>query len=171
MSEFHLQTPRLLMRPFAEEDAAGFYQMNADPEVLQFTGDAPFSDESAALAFIRSYDHYEKYGYGRWAVLTQSTGAFIGFCGLKFQPDGNYTDLGFRIRRNQWGRGFATEAAEACIQYAFTDLQLPFLVGRVQKQNEASIQVLEKVGMNRIRNFDFEGRPGYWYELRAEDWG
>ena len=168
MEEFHLETSRLYLRAFAEKDAQDFYQMNADAEVLQYTGDQPFPDKVAALNFIHAYDHYQRYGYGRWAMVMRETDQFIGFCGLKHHVEGTYTDLGFRLNRNYWGRGLATEAAQACIRFAFTELQLPFLVGRVQQRNLASIRVLEKLGMRRIKSFDFEGIPGYWYELRNE---
>ncbi len=168
MDEFHLQTSRISLRRFAEVDAEGFYQMNADKEVLQYTGDQPFLDEAAALEFIRNYDHYQQHGYGRWSVVLKETGQFIGFCGLKYHVDGAYTDLGFRLSRAYWGRGLATEAARACIQYAFTELKLPLLVGRVQQRNQASVRVLEKLGMRRMKSFDFEGVPGYWYELENE---
>lgn len=168
MDEFHLKTPRIYLRRFADMDAQGFYRMNADAVVLQFTGDQPFPDQEAALAFIRSYDHYQKHGYGRWSMVLQETNQFIGFCGLKYHEQGDYTDLGFRLDRAYWGRGLATEAAHACIEYAFTKLKLPLLVGRVQQRNLASVRVLEKLGMRRIKSFDFEGVPGYWYELRNE---
>lgn len=170
MEELHLLTPRLYLRPFAESDADGFYQLNANPEVLQFTGDRPFPDIAAALSFIQGYDHYQNYGYGRWAVIFRQTNSFIGFCGLKFHPEGQCTDLGFRFMQEYWGRGLATEAALACVKHAFTRLALPSLVGRVRQENQASIRVLEKIGMKRIRTFDFDGKPGYWYELDAQDW-
>lgn len=162
---FQLATSRLVLREFLSEDASGFFAMNNDPLVLQFTGDQPFTTIAAAEAFIRDYDHYQRYGFGRWSVIRQSDGAFLGFCGLKYHPNHDYIDLGFRLSREHWGQGYATEAALACLRYGWAELQLARVVGRVRQENLASINVLEKIGMRRIEDFDFEGHPGFLYEI------
>lgn len=163
MSEFKLLTERLLLRAFKQEDAPGFYAMNNDPQVLQYTGDVPFASETDAETFLRNYRHYEKYGYGRWTIIHQSTGKYLGFCGLKYHVNTDEVDLGFRLIREYWGHGYATEAALACLQYGFTTLGIPCIIGRAQAENLASIRVLEKIGMKFQRAFDFEGTPGVIY--------
>lgn len=168
MEEFLFSSNRLKLRPFQLADARGFFLLNNDPRVLQYTGDKPFADETAAARFIASYDHYRNYGYGRWALVLRKTGQFIGFCGLKYHPEQKFVDLGFRLSCQYWGQGLATEAAEACVDYAFHDLQLNCIVGRVQQENKASVRVLEKIGMKLINSFDFEGTPGYWYEINRQ---
>jgi ribosomal-protein-alanine N-acetyltransferase len=170
MQEIIIETPRLLLRNFRQEDAVGFYALNNDPEVLRYTGDEAFRNVEEAAQFIAHYHHYQQYGYGRWAVVHKQDDAFIGFCGLKYHPEVEATDLGFRLMRDYWGQGLATEAARACVGYSFQSLQLPKLIGRVEQPNLASIRVLEKMGMQRVRSFDFEGKPGYWYELTQEDY-
>ena len=165
MKEFLLSTTRLQLRAFQLADANGFFLLNNDPLVLRHTGDVPFVDEAAAADFISRYDHYQNYGYGRWAIILRATGQFIGFCGLKYHPDQHFVDLGFRLQRQYWGQGLATEAARACLDYAFKDLRLNRIVGRVQRGNQASSRVLEKIGMKLVNSFDFEGTPGYWYEI------
>ncbi len=165
MSEFKITTDRLLLRAFQKEDAAGFFTMNADPLVLQYTGDVPFLNEAAAEAFITGYQHYQTYGYGRWTVLEQTTGEYLGFCGLKYHPNTGEVDLGFRFLRKFWGNGYATEAATACLHYGFNVLEIPCIIGRAQARNLASIRVLKKIGMEFVKTFDFEGSPGVLYQV------
>src|SRR5690606_32437802 len=122
----------------------------SDPLVLQYTGDAAFIDINEAAEFIENYNHYQQYGYGRWAVLDRNKNAFLGWCGLKYSPDKNETDIGFRFHREHWGKGFATEAANVCLEYGFSELGLSRIVGRAQIGNTASHRVLEKIGMTQI---------------------
>jgi len=162
------ETPRLLLREFREEDAPYFFDLNEDPEVVRYTGDPPFASLEDARRFLKDYDQYEKYGYGRWAVLIkgQSQGgppAWAGWCGLKYIPELDETDIGFRFFRRYWGRGYATESARACLEYGFGQLGLKQVVGRVMKDNKASIRVLEKIGMEFWKEFDFEEHPGLYY--------
>ena len=166
---FQLETERLVLREFAVEDALGFYQMNDNAEVLQYTGDKPFRDPEAAAAFILSYNHYKVHGYGRWTIVRKTDQAYLGFCGLKYHPETEEVDLGFRLIRNEWGRGYATEAASACLEYGLNQLKLPRIIGRVRQVNTASVKVLEKIGMKRVGAFDFEGHPAWLYEsIRAD---
>ena len=160
-----LQTERLLIRPFRLSDAAGFHAMNAVEQVLRYTGDQAFASVEEAELFIRNYDHYHRYGYGRWALEDRQTGEFIGFCGLKYHPHEDEVDLGFRIPVAHWGKGLATEAAKACLDYGFDRLNMNRIIGRVAKANLASIRVLEKIGMAYCRDFDFDGLPGVIYEI------
>lgn len=167
---FLLATPRLALREFAPADAPGLLALNADPEVLRYTGDAPFADLAAARAFIAGYDQYARYGYGRWAVLHRPTGEFLGWCGLKFHPETGATDLGFRFHRQHWGQGYATEAARVCARYGLETLALPQLLGRVMQANAASIRVLENVGFRYWQPLDFDGQPGACYRLNSAGW-
>lgn len=148
--QFILETSRLLLRPFAIEDAYSLYLLNSDPLVLQYTGDVPFKDVNEAAEFILQYNHYMQYGYGRWAVLDRESSAFLGWCGLKYSPEKKESDIGFRLHREYWGRGFATEAAKVCIDYGFADLGISRIVGRAQAGNISSHKVLEKIGMTQI---------------------
>ena len=162
-----IETPRLLLREFSLSDAPGFHAMNADAEVLRYTGDEPFADLAAAEAFIRSYDHYRRYGYGRWTVLRKADQAYLGFCGFKYDPDLDETDLGFRLPREYWGQGYATEAARACLSYGFQSLGLEVIVGRARRDNLASVRVLKKTGFTYWKDFLFDGEhPGVYYRIR-----
>ncbi len=163
-----IETPRLLLREFREEDASFFFELNEDPEVVRYTGDPPFGSVEEARQFLRDYGQYEKFGYGRWAVLLKGeekdgSPAWIGWCGLKYTPELDETDIGFRFFRRYWGQGYATEAARACLDYGFGALGLKQVVGRVMKGNKASIRVLEKIGMEFWKEFDFAEHPGLYY--------
>jgi RimJ/RimL family protein N-acetyltransferase len=160
-----LTTPRLLMRQFLEEDAHELYLLNSDPEVLRFTGDAPFTSMEAARDFIRGYDQYALYQRGRLGMFLKEGGAYVGWCGLKYHPENDETELGFRLKREFWNRGYATEAALASLRYGFNELALPTIFGRVIKGNTASIRVLEKIGMRYWKDFDFEGVPGIYMRI------
>lgn len=165
MKKTIIETPRLLLREFTPGDAAALFALNKDPEVIRYTGDVPFADEADAAMFIRNYSDYKKNGYGRWAMIEKETGAFLGWCGLKFHPDTGETDIGFRLHQRYWNAGFATEAAQACLDYGFSHLGLPSIIGRAMSDNKASIRVLEKIGLHYERPFDFHGGPGVIYRI------
>lgn len=167
-NSYILETPRLFLREFREEDASFFFELNEDPEVIRYTGDPPFASLEEARQFLLDYDQYRKYGYGRWAVLLrpESDGGspeWIGWCGLKYISELDETDIGFRLFRRYWGRGYATEAALACLDYGFRELGLRRIVGRVMKENVASVRVLEKIGMEFWKEFDFMEHPGLYF--------
>ena len=165
MPKFIFQTERLYLREFHPDDAFFFYTLNEDPEVLKYTGDAPFSSLQDARLFLEGYDQYQKYGLGRWAVIDKTSEEYLGWCGLKYSPELNETDLGFRFFRKYWGQGYATEAAQACIQHGFEQLQLEMIVGRAMSANIASVKVLEKAGMKFQRTMNFDGHDGVYYQI------
>lgn len=164
-----LTTPRLILRPFHDSDAPHFYRLNTDPKVMKYTGDIPFQSEAAALRFIRNYDTYTRYGYGRWTVLLTENQEYIGWCGLKYSPEKDETDIGFRLMREHWNKGYATEAARACLAYGFGDLQLKKIVGRAMCDNHASIRVLEKIGMTFDHYFEENGAKWVQYRVSSNE--
>lgn len=153
------------MRKLTKEDAKDFYELNLDTEVLKYTGDKPFDNLQASIDFLTSYDQYEKFGVGRLAVIDKDTSNFMGWCGLKYSPDNNEYDIGFRFHRNYWNKGYATETSKKCLDIGFSVLEIEKIVGRAMKENIGSIKVLEKIGMTFKGNFDFEGREGVIYEV------
>ncbi len=159
---FQLETSRLTLREFSINDADDLYQLNLNPEVIKYTGDPPFKSLAEAKQFVSDYNAYRKTGYGRWAVIEKSTNKFIGWCGLKYHPEG-YIDLGFRFFQETWGNGFATESSQVCIQYAKTKLNLQYLIGRVLPENRASIRVLEKLGFVYLKSDTCKGMQNALY--------
>ena len=155
-----LQTKRLWLRKLSVIDAPFFFELNNDPDVLKYTGNDPFVDEQAAIDFLNSYpqNNYEKYGYGRWSVMLKETDDWLGWCGLRFSPDENETDIGYRFFKKHWGKGYATESARACLEYGFEKLHLKRIVGRAMKDNIASLVVLQKIGMQYEKDFLMDGK-------------
>ena len=144
---FLLETPRLFLRELTEADAAEMFALNRYLEVLKFTGDVPFGTVEEARRFLKNYLDYRKNGFGRWAVVRKSDGEILGWCGLKRHANG-MVDLGFRLMKKHWQKGYATEAAKACVNFGFETLALAEIVGRSEPENNASTRVLEKCGMS-----------------------
>ena len=161
------ETERLELREFSVADATGFYRLNSDPEVMRDTGDQAFANENEARDFLSSYDHYTLYDYGRWSVYLKETGEYVGFCGLKYSPEKDEVDLGFRFMQDQWNKGLATEAARAALRLGFERFGLKKIVGRAMKDNLASNRVLEKLGMIRVGSFTENGRVWTQFEIDA----
>lgn len=164
---FHLvfETKRLLLRRFTIEDAGLIFELNKDPEVVRYTLDPMYSMEQAAAVLENVIiPQYTLYNIGRWAIHEKSNLNFIGWCGLKFRPEENEVDLGYRLQTTAWGKGFATEAAFASLQYGFNKIGLSRIVGRALPANLASIRVLEKCEMNYIGEEVIEGLLHKTYE-------
>ncbi|MXN92021.1 GNAT family N-acetyltransferase [Flavobacterium sp. Sd200] len=160
-------TTQLILRELTEDDKQHFYDLNLDPDVLQYTGDSVFESVEASRLFLVNYqDVYKRYGFGRWAVMRTEDDAFLGWCGLKYSEDTGQVDLGFRLFKKYWGNGYATEAAQACVVLAFEKFSVQTLVGRAMRANGASIRVLEKLGFVFREFFDFEGKEGVIYSMK-----
>ena len=165
MMKLVFETQRLLFRLFSMEDAALIYTLNLDPEVTRFTHDPIKDIEQAAEVLEKTIlPQYALYNHGRWAVHIKITGEFIGWCGLKYRAELNEIDLGYRFMKQYWGRGYATEAADASIRYGFEKLNLNRIVGRAELGNTGSIRVLEKCGMIYTGNEEVDGYPVRRYE-------
>jgi ribosomal-protein-alanine N-acetyltransferase len=158
------ETERLVLREISPDDAEQAYLLNLDPEVIRYTGDAPFESVEAARRFLEQYDHYRRYGFGRWGVIRKSDGAFLGWCGLKYSPEHDEYDIGFRFFKTHWNQGYATEAATACLALGFGRFAMPRIVGRAMAANTASIRVLEKIGLNYASRYLSEGQSWMLYE-------
>ena len=140
------ETDRLILREFEITDAEPMFELNSDPDVLRYTGDTPFESVEATKDFLLKYPDYRKSGYGRWAMVPKQDNSFIGWCGIKLNEEG-FTDLGFRIFKTEWNKGYTTEAARASLEYGFKNLGIKEIIGRAAEENKASIRVLEKIGM------------------------
>jgi len=164
-----LETNRLLLREFNISDAESFYELNLNPNVIKYTGNSAFKDIDEAKAFLENYSDYQRNGFGRWAVINKSTEEFLGWCGLKYDEDLNETDIGFRFFEHFWNKGFATESAKACIGHGFEKLNLKTIIGRAMKENIASIKVLEKIGLQYEKDFNFDGLEGVIYKIENKN--
>ncbi|WP_339611148.1 GNAT family N-acetyltransferase, partial [uncultured Planktosalinus sp.] len=164
-----LETERTFLREFSQEDAGDFYEMNNDPEVIKYTGDPPFSNIHAASEFIKSYNTYSVFGYGRWAVCDKFTNEFLGFCGLKFHPKENLVEIGYRLKRKYWGKGYATESTIAVIKYGFKKFNFNAIYGFVENLNTASYNVLIKCGLELLFKTKHDGKSVRFYRVLHPD--
>lgn len=148
-----LETPRLILRRFTDTDADAslVYDLNKDPEVLKYLHEPILPDAANALEILRNIilPQYA-FNLGRWATHLKINNEFIGWCGLKNRPELNEIDLGYRFKQAAWGKGYATEASAATLEYGFEILQIKTITGRAHIHNLASISVLEKIGMKYI---------------------
>ncbi len=146
-----LETERTILREFTEADAEAAYRFNSHPEVIRYTGSPPMESVEQMLKFFKKNKDYEKYGYGRWAVVWKENNEVIGFSGLKYLAhwDG-LADLGYRFLPKYWGKGIATETSLAVVKYGFEVLKMDKIIGFAMHPNVASVRVLEKVGMTYV---------------------
>tara|TARA_R110000850_G_scaffold16697_3_gene51792 strand:+ start:20029 stop:20964 length:936 start_codon:yes stop_codon:yes gene_type:complete len=163
-----IETPRLYLREFTNKDADDFFDMNNDPEVIKYTGDAPFVSAEAAKEFIDHYDHYKVYGFGRWALCDKTSHSFLGFCGLKYHPNQNLVEVGYRLKRKYWGNGYATESTAACLDYGFKKLNLKAIYAHADPENKASANVLTRCGMEYLFDINHDNALVNFYRKISE---
>jgi RimJ/RimL family protein N-acetyltransferase len=154
-----LETERLLLRGWRPADLEPFAQMNADPEVMRLLP-APLKRRQSDALAQRCMRGLERDGVGPWALEERATGRFLGFTGLarpRFEaPFLPAVEIGWRLARDAWGQGFASEGARAAAAYAFGTLGLDELVAFTTPQNARSRGVMERLGMTRDPADDFE---------------
>lgn len=149
----HLETKRLVLRQWTLSDKAALYQLNSDPEVMAYFP-SPLSQTQSDDYVQELHNRIEQNGYGFWAVEEKSTGNFIGFVGLnvpKYElPFGPCTEIGWRLAKNHWGKGYATEAAISCLDYGFTKLKLDRIHAFTACVNLPSEKVMIRLGMSKM---------------------
>jgi len=151
-----LDTSRLYLREMIVSDVQSVYELNLDLDVVKYTEDVAFKSIEEAKDFLVNYDHYKKFGFGRWAVIRKSDNEFLGWCGIKFTPELDAYDIGFRFFQKYWGMGYATEAANASIRWAFQNIDTNEILGRAVSENIASYRVLEKIGLKYVKTLEIE---------------
>ncbi len=177
-----LTTPRLTLRPWRDGDLAPFAALNADPAVMEYLLGPQTRAQSDALA-ARIRQHFTTHGYGLWAVEAKDGAPFIGFIGLIYAdwpaPFTPAVEIGWRLSKDAWGHGYATEGALTARDYAFQALGLDELVSLTVPANLRSRKVMEKIGMTHDPRDDFdhpkvpEGHPlkrHVLYRLKRGDW-
>lgn len=160
-----LETERLFLREISVEDAENAYLLNIDPDVIKYTGDGPFESVEEAGIFLKNYDHYKKYGFGRWGVILKNNNEFLGWCGLKYTPEDDEYDVGFRFFKKHWNKGYATESATACLEIGNNKFGMKTIVGRAMKENTASIRVLNKIGLTYYKDSTCGGEESVIYKI------
>lgn len=154
-----LTTERLILRPWQAEDMKPFAALNADLRVMEFLPSALSHDVSDALA-IRLWRHIDEHGWGLWAVEIPGVAPFAGFIGLSEpQFESHFTpcvEVGWRLARDFWGHGYATEGARAALAFAFDSLHLDEVVSFTVPANIRSRRVMDRLGMTHRASDEFD---------------
>lgn len=146
-----LRTDRLLLRAWRESDFEAHAAMSADHEVMRYIGGVLDRAQSWREMALHT-GHWALRRYGNWAVERQADGALLGRCGLWNPAGWPGLEVGWKLARNAWGQGFATEAAHAAIDSAWIALEPPRLISIIHPDNGPSIRVAERLGLRRLRD-------------------
>jgi [ribosomal protein S5]-alanine N-acetyltransferase len=161
-----LETPHLILRPFEDSDVEAAHLWFSDPEVFRFYTYGPYHSLEETAEHIRQYRiHYAKHGFGKCVVVERATGTSIGDAGLSVSEDTGEIYVGYKLARSHWGRGLATEAALAWINYGFNQLAATRIGAFVHPQNAASIRVIQKLEFAFCRHAREAGIDWNVYEL------
>jgi [ribosomal protein S5]-alanine N-acetyltransferase len=162
-----LQTQRLSLREFKLEDIDALAKILSDPENMRYYS-VPFDRAAVADWIQRNRARYANDGFGLWAMILNSTDELIGDCGLVRQSvDGiDEIEIGYHVRRDLWGRGYASEAARACRVYGFANLEVDRLISLIRPENLASRRVAEKNGMTIWKEVTRANLLHYVYAIR-----
>jgi ribosomal-protein-alanine N-acetyltransferase len=156
-----IETPRLILRPWREADRVPFAEQNADPVVMRLLGGVLSREQSDAYV-DRIEAHLAEHGFCKWAVEAPGVSPFVGAVGLsRVRFRASFTpavEVAWRLARRYWGRGYATEAAQAAIEDGFRRVGLTFIVAMTTLGNGASMRVMQRLGMIRTIEFD---HPNY----------
>lgn len=143
-----IDTERLLIQEWQPEDWLPFRSIATDPEVMRYIGaGAIWSDERIQQFVARQINQAKARGYCLWKLVSKSRGELIGHCGLQPLWDTGETEIGWWLARREWGKGLATEAARAALEYGLAMLQLQRIIAIAQPANHASINIMRKLGM------------------------
>jgi RimJ/RimL family protein N-acetyltransferase len=157
MQNIFIETPRLILRQWKQSDEEPYISLNADPEVMEYFPSVKTPTETLAqIERIAAY--IDKNGYGFWAVERKDNQQFIGFTGI-CEPgfDAHFTpciEVGWRLSKENWGHGFATEAALACLDFGFDKLSLKEIYSFTSIHNYRSEKVMQRIGMEKAGEFD-----------------
>ena len=159
MAEFRIETPRLILREWRDEDVVPFLAICRDPFVMEFVG-PPQSREEVARFVASQQQIQAEHGYCNWAIERQADSAVIGFCGLKPGPVGTpvaaKTDAGWRLAHDAWGQGFARERAAASIAWGFANLRCDAIWAKTVPANTRSWGLMSRLGMDYVEDANFD---------------
>jgi RimJ/RimL family protein N-acetyltransferase len=162
-----LETSRLILREFSEEDVDALALVLSDAKTMRFYP-APYDRAGVEEWIARNRRRYKDHGHGLWGMTLKSSGELIGDCGLTVQDvDGaNEVEIGYHVRRDLWGQGLATEAARACRDFGFARLKVERLISLIRPENLPSRRVAEKNGMSVWKEILWRDLPHLVYAIR-----
>lgn len=164
-------TKRLILRGYEEDDLDAFTDMYGNPDVMRYIGSGQTSNRSESWRLMAvMLGHWHLRGYGSWAVEERTSGAMIGRVGC-WHPEGwPGFEIGWMIRREFWGKGFATEASSVAMEFAFEELEQPHVISIIQPENAASRRVAEKLGEKLEGTAEVLGKECVVYGISREEW-
>jgi RimJ/RimL family protein N-acetyltransferase len=167
--KMQIETQRLILREFQQEDLRELAPILANPQVMEFSPTGVLSSSQTHAKIQGFVASYQKFGFGKWAVTLKESGALIGYCGIAIEriEDRDEPEIGYRLDSRFWGQGLATEAAGGAITYGFEQFKFLYVLGIVEQANTASVRVLEKLGMRYQRPTLFHGRDMDIYQIDA----
>ena len=157
---FPIETARLLIRPFEPSDAEAIFETWGDPEAMRWIPSGAHPDlETSRQRIGRFTEHQKVHGFSLWPVIEKATGRILGDCGLILvEGTGPEVELAYRVSRAAWGKGYATEAAGACLRYGFDVAGLDTIIAVTHPDHVASRRVMEKNGMRFVGPVHLYGR-------------
>ncbi|MCX6352924.1 MAG: GNAT family N-acetyltransferase [Bacteroidetes bacterium] len=177
--KFYIETDRLILREFQLTDDVGMFELDSDPEVHKYLGNKPVETIDECRTTIESVlNQYIENGIGRWAIIEKLSGNFVGWAGLKLMKTTinnhiDFYDSGYRLIQKYWGKGYATEATKASLQYGFRQMNLKEIYGITHIENLKSRRVLEKSGLRFIEHFiwpEWHNIKCNWLKITKEEW-
>ena len=168
-----IETKRLALRKITLEDSEDMLRLHSHPVVQKYTGEATIEAlEEMEKAIRIRLENYPKYGFGRWGTFIKDGMEFIGWAGLAYLPEFDEIDIGYRFLPQYWGKGYATEASHAILEYGFETLGLTRIIAIAMKENLGSIRVMQKIGMQFEKYAPYEpgGEDVVWYEFNKSDY-
>ncbi len=163
-----LETSRLILRTWTLADAAKLFEICSDAEVMKYLGTGnPYETVEQADDFLHWAVKYQKEnGFCRWAVLKKETEEIVGSCGFARPHGTEEIELGYLLAKRYWGKGFATEATEACLRYGFEQLKFNEAIAITDLENVASQKVLEKIGFAKRGIEKIDGEDNLIYTAK-----
>ena len=146
MKEIIIESDRLILRMFREEDFEAYAKLTADAEVMRFLGGKTFDRLEAWRHMAFLVGHWHLRGYGHWAVEEKASGNLVGRIGFLNPAEWPGFELGWTLAREYWGRGYATEGARRALKYGFDELDRPHIISLIHPDNNSSIRVAERLG-------------------------
>jgi RimJ/RimL family protein N-acetyltransferase len=162
-----IKTPRLRLRPWMPDEADTWFNILQEDGILRYFPNPKPPPREKADAYIAHHQaHWKERGYGHWAIVTPEDGQVVGWNGLEYLPELDETEVAYLLSRRVWGRGYASEAARAAIQFGFEIAGLEQIIGLVHPDNIASISVLEKCGLRFADRIALWGMDMFRYRIQ-----
>lgn len=167
-----LETDRLLLREMKLSDAEALFEMDRNPKVHEYLWNTPLTDVNEVKNIINSVqEQYKQNKIGRFVMVLKDTNEVIGWAGLKFNTEMvnnkiHFYDIGYRLDEKFWGKGYASEASFAWLDYGFKIMKIPVMEAAAHSDNIASNRILQKIGLQMTETYLEDGVSWNWYELK-----